>query len=112
MRNKPALSLEDRKEIEWLLKTSDLSLTKIAASMKRAKNSIIFEVRRNGGSKVYNAESAHIEYLKRLAHKKSFLSARNRGHSIKERYGDRIEAIEMQLDIIFKQLEKLTKEIK
>lgn len=52
-----AFDLEEREQIQILLKTNK-SLSKIAGLIGRAKNSVIVEVRRNGGRDVYNAAEA------------------------------------------------------
>jgi len=54
-----SITLDERKELRRLLdKYPDLSLTKIAERLKRSKNSIVTEVRINGGREGYDAAKA------------------------------------------------------
>lgn len=51
------LTLDERKEIKKLLGT--MSLTKIAQRLNRSKNSVVTEVRINGGSEEYDPKKAN-----------------------------------------------------
>lgn len=59
--NKINLSLKERKTIEKFIKRGD-SLTSISYKLGRGKNTIISEVRNNGGILNYNANKAQKAY--------------------------------------------------
>lgn len=58
------LSLEEREEIEKLLKL-DFALSRIASTIVRSFSVVKSEVKRNGGRKEYKAKDAHEAYMMR-----------------------------------------------
>lgn len=102
---KSELKLEERQQIEKLIKEKpDLSLSQISRLMNRGKNTVIDEVRKNGGREVYNAKAAHNRYLDLRAKKIQNVTLEN--HPI-HRMKNKIDAIEMQLEIIIEELRAL-----
>jgi IS30 family transposase len=104
------LNLEERTKIEGLLKDESLSLSAISRKIGRGKNTVVTEVRLNGGRDKYNAEKAQKRYddLRKAQYEK--LSKHNKGIQNKAfANADKISIIEMQLEIIIDQLNKLTK---
>lgn len=102
---KSELKFEERRQVEKLIKECpDLSLTQISKLINRGKNTVIDEVRKNGGREVYNAELAHHRYLDLRAKKSQNVTLEN--HPI-HRMKNKIDAIEMQLEIIIEELRAL-----
>lgn len=96
------LNLEERKKIESFLKQG-FSCRSISKNLQRAKNTIIVEVRRNGGKLNYNAQLAQIEATRRRETQYVKLSERNKLFSINpySTLEKRISNLEMQTEILY-----------
>jgi IS30 family transposase len=104
------LSLIERKEIERLCSFPELSLAEISKKLKRSKNCVSSEVRRSGGRETYNADRAQKESEERQSIKIKSLSksSKNRSQNFKTN-AERIDILEMQMEIIIEQINQLTK---
>ena len=103
-----ALCLMERKYIEKMIK-EDRSLSSIAGDMGRGRNTIIVEVNKNGGRIAYDAEIAHKSMLERRLKRSEDVSEKMKVHT-RTQYcflKQRIENMEMQLDIIIETLKEL-----
>lgn len=102
---KSELKLEERQQIEKLIKEKpDLSFAEISKLIGRGRNTVVEEVRKNGGREVYNAKVAHHRYLDLRAKKNQNYTPEN--HPM-HRLKNKIDAIEMQLEIIIEELRAL-----
>lgn len=95
------LSLRERQMIAEYL-TTKLSISHISQLMHRGKNTIVAEIRKNGGRHVYDAEKAHERITQINYERYANLSNKQKG----KRLGyvalkDRVEALEMQIEILF-----------
>lgn len=86
-------SLEERKEVERLIKQGTPQ-RKIGIMLNRHHSSISFEIRRGGGASQYNAVKSHNTVYKK-----------NGGTAI---IIERIEALEMQIEILTDKIRELT----
>lgn len=93
------ITFEERQAIEKYLKLG-FSASSIARQLERSKNSIVWEVRRNGGREKYNAKLAQKDCDKRNEIRKEKVSYTNSKRSSEFNYKKRIENIEMQLEIL------------
>ena len=92
-------TLEERKEIEKLLKQGE-SLPEISRKIGRSKSGLVYETRRCGNKDDYTAEEAHRVARSTLVEKYSILSERNAGQYYGIKYKQRIENLEMQIEIL------------
>lgn len=101
------LKLEERKEIEHLL-ALPVSICKISRIIKRPKQTIVMEVRRNGGKQLYNADKAHERARRVELERKAKLSARRAPRPMSLfSLNQKIDCLKMQMDIIFDELTNL-----
>lgn len=105
--NKP-LTLEERKQIEALFKT-DLSCSRISKKIGRGKNTVVNEARKAGGRELYRAESAHNLSLLSVQEGYEKLRARNESNKVTFKFKQRIEHLEMQIEILHETLKELMK---
>lgn len=104
------LSLEERKIIEKKIKEG-LSLGKISHFMGRSPNGIIVEVRKNGGREEYKAIQAH-ENSKITENERKKKVCENLKKSTYNPFiylKQKIEILEMQLEIIIEQIKEIKK---
>lgn len=102
------LDLMERKEISRHIKKG-FSLSHIATLIQRGKNSVIFEVRRNGGRDNYDPIKAHELSLERKAERHIKCSGTLKG-KVPNPYQillHRIENLEMQMEIIIETLKDI-----
>jgi len=105
------LYLMERKFIAKMIKEG-LSLCQIAHELNRGKNTVIAEVRRNGGRLEYDpvkAQQIAIE-KKEKKHLKCSQSTKGKMSNPFMNLNERIENIEMQLEIITETLKELNRE--
>jgi len=106
------LTLEERKKIHKYLQTGE-SLSRISYHIGRGKNSVIVEVRRNGGYESYDPFKAHESAIKRKeeADRKRSLN----GQVSPNPYiflRNRIDNLEFQLEILIDTIKELSQQIK
>ena len=99
------LTFEERKLIEKHLK-SGLSCTETAKRINRGKNTVVFEVRRAGG-KIYSAIEAQKRSDSTKDEKYRKLSLRNKGNKVQCNMKQRIEILEMQIEILHETIKGL-----
>lgn len=114
MKNSPRLTFDERKTIESLV-TTGLTLTGISKQIGRGKNTVVLEVRRNGGREKYNAADAQkrasFENDKRktkIGNARTNRMARTTSEKFDHVF-DKLDGFQMQLDILFEELEQLKK---
>jgi len=99
------ISLHERREINRLLREK-FSLGKIAKKIGRSKTTIVSEVRRNGGAESYNAVKAEARAVlmknKRLSEIIQL--------SPYQRLDQRIQNLEMQVEILVDAIKELSHE--
>jgi IS30 family transposase len=102
------LNLQERKKIEELIK-QNYSLSDIARTIGRAKNTVITDVRRNGGRNEYTAEKSMETSRKRMILKLAALTTRNKEPKISplSRMLSRVDVLEMHVDILIDEINKL-----
>lgn len=115
MKGKP-LSLEERKEIERLLKQSHTGGA-IGRILGLCKTTINFEVRRNGGRENYCAKKAQevADENKVDRYKKTAASLKGKDNWVKDFTKNiklRIENLEMQIEILIDEVKSLRKGLK
>lgn len=107
---KTNLSLEERKQIEEFFK-QDLSIAEISRRIRRSKNIVSREMKRAGGRDNYSAEQAHLDAFTRKGNIFEKLNTikqtleTNENHN--QNFIDRIENLEMQIDIILETLREI-----
>ncbi len=95
-----ALTFSERVKIKELLDTG-IPLRQIANQMERAKNTIVYEVRRNGGREVYEPKKAHLEAYSRKRESLNPLVKRNKEQMEQvDEFETRIKSLEMQVEIL------------
>ncbi len=106
-KHKP-LSIDERKIIEKY-KTTNLSCLEISKIIKRGKNSVVMEYRRNGGREDYTAKKAHENAAIRQKQKNENLSKVNKANSTMSfgKMKERIENLEMQVEILHNTIKRL-----
>jgi len=103
------INFEERKVIEELLQL-DYSGSQIAYEINRHKNSINFEIRRNGGRKNYKAEIAQQRHNDIGMLKNSSLREKyDKGKHPISRMKQKIENLEMQMEILTDSIKELRK---
>jgi IS30 family transposase len=110
MENKPQnfgkrLTFEERKQIEWYVKHGK-SCSEIAILINRSKNVVITEVRR-AGKKFYSAKEGQRIADVNMENKYRKLSERNKGNKITFKMKQRIENLEMQIEILHDMIRSL-----
>lgn len=101
-----ALTFEERKEIEKYVKLG-CSCNEIAINIGRSKNAVVVEVRRNGKA-AYSAKAGQKLADENTRKRNAHLIALNTG--VKEpifKYKERIENLEMQIEILHDTLKEL-----
>lgn len=107
--NKP-FTFSERKEIERLIADPSVSLTEIAVLINRSKNGVISEVRKHGGRENYTALKAQSTALNEREARYIALSERNKAQGRpKTKFEERISILEMQVEILLDEINKLTK---
>ena len=108
--NQP-LCLMERKIIYKMMKKAH-SCGEIAKFLGRGKNSIVVEVRRNGGRDAYDPVIAEQQARERTVRriKKSSETTKGKVANPYKHLSDRIENLEMQLEIVTETLKELTRE--
>jgi IS30 family transposase len=107
------LTLEERKEIKKRL-LRGYSCSVISKILERGKNSVVVEVRRNGGKDKYDPNKAHEDYLERKVQRDLKVSKLNKNnqfnpyHHLKEK----VENLEMQVEILYDEIQRIRNEIK
>jgi IS30 family transposase len=102
------LTLDERKVIHKLI-NEGISLSQIAIKLKRGKNTVIHEVRINGGRHLYDAIQAQKASDKRLVDKanKTAATCDSLHAEKKEKENTRIANIEMQIEILIDVVKEL-----
>jgi len=100
-------TIEERQKIQ-ILKSKGKSGSEIALLLGRSKNGINTEIRRGEGYN-YNAHHSHNLYLQRKEEKYAKLSERNNGNKVTFKMKQRIENLEMQVEILHDTLKELLK---
>ena len=105
------LTLVERKTISKLIKKG-FSLTHIAIELGRGKNSVIFEVRRNGGRDTYDPIIAEqLARDRKIARDlKCSIAGKAQDTNPYTKLKNRIENIEMQIEIIAETLKEMKRE--
>jgi len=91
-------SFEERKEIEKLI-SKGFSCGETALQIGRSKNGVVTEVRKGGG-RFYSAKVAQRLSDKTKLERYKKLSERNKGNKVTFRMKQRIENLEMQVEIL------------
>ena len=101
--NEKYLSLEERELIEKYIKEK-FTGNQIAFLLKRSQNCINREIKINGGRVFYNASQASVNsrMLKRKKNK----------NLLGEKLKDRIESLEMQMEILTDEIKKVRNDTK
>jgi len=101
----------ERKIIYKMMKKAH-SCGEIAKFLGRGKNSIVVEVRRNGGRDAYDPVIAEQQARERTVRriKKSSETTKGKVANPYKHLSDRIENLEMQLEIVTETLKELTRE--
>ena len=95
------LKLEDREKIHFYIK-SGLSLSEISRKIYKPKNTVVTEVRRNGGRELYDpveAQNYHVK-LREEANLKRSKKTKNQENNFLKWIKIKIQNIEFQLDIL------------
>lgn len=100
-----AFTFEERKKIEWHIKRGK-SCGETAQLIGRSKNGVVTEVRRGGG-KEYSAKTGQGIADKNMEEKYRKLSQRNKGNDVSFRMKQRIENLEMQVEILHDAIKEL-----
>lgn len=109
------LTLQEKKLIQQGI-AQGLSASKIAVTLGRAKNSVVFEIRRAGGRENYDAEKAHELQKKRI--KEGYIAiSKNNKRLFKENkmsipylnLNKKIENLEFQIEILIDLLKQKDK---
>lgn len=102
------LRLEERKIIKKKL-DAGYSIALIAKVLNRAKNTVVVEVRRNGGRENYDPDKAHSEALSRQrgGNAKKIIILKTHGKSPWIKIRDRISNLEMQVEILTEEIRNL-----
>ncbi len=103
------LNFEERLRIEELIKDG-ITLPGISLALGRGKNTIIREIRTKGGRENYNAiEAQRIadEINEAKKQKLSKLNKENPRESPVQKLGQRIDMLEMHIDILFEQIKEI-----
>lgn len=105
------ITLEERREINKLLREG-FSLSEISRKLSRGKNTVIAEVRRNGGAESYNPVQAEARAIlmknKRAARCREL--NQTRPLSPYEQLAQRIQNLEMQVEILVDAIKELSHE--
>lgn len=103
-----SLTLHERIKIEQLL-TKDVSLSYIARFLDRGKNTVVQEVRRNGGRFSYSAKKAQERADEVRAEGYLRLSQNNKAKQFKSKLAKihDIENLQMQIDILVDEIKLL-----
>ena len=104
--NKP-FSFEERQQIEKHIKAGK-SCGETAKLIERSKNGVVTEVRRGGG-KFYSAKIAQNLADSNMEVKYRKLSERNKGNKVSFFMKQRIENLEMQVEILHDTIKELMK---
>lgn len=104
-RHNKAFTFDERKLIEKHVKTGK-SCGDIAKLIGRSKNGVVTEVRRGGG-KFYTAKTGQNIADTNLENKYRKLSERNKGNNVSFRMKQRIENLEMQVEILHDAIKEL-----
>lgn len=105
------LTFEEREIIEKLIK-NNISACGIARAINRSKNSVITEIRRNGGRDEYRAQSSQEKYYINMSKKHKILSDFNKGKSPMNTLLSRVDSLEMQVEILFETIKGLLNDSK
>ncbi len=100
-----AITFEERKQIEKHIR-SGLSCGDTAKLIGRSKNGVVTEVKRGGG-KFYSAKTGQNVVDANLEEKYRKLSERNKGNDVSFRMKQRIENLEMQIEILHDAIKEL-----
>jgi len=105
MPHQKAITFEERKQIEKHI-SAGFSCCETARRIGRSKNGVVSEVRRGGG-KLYSAKIAQnlADSVRNEKHRK--LSERNKGNVTTFRFKQRIENLEMQVEILHDAIKEL-----
>lgn len=108
MANNTPLSFEERKKIENLLKHyPSYSLSQISIRINRGKNTVICEVRKNGGRENYTAEKGQQKSYETHQRKIQRLKTINAFTDPNRPIRDKIDALSMQIEILFDMVKEL-----
>jgi IS30 family transposase len=100
------LTFSERKEIEKYNKKG-WSCQEIAIHIGRSKNAVVTDIRRAGGALFYTAKGAQNIADATKAEKYRKLSERNKGNKITFKMKERIENLEMQVEILYDTIKEL-----
>ncbi len=102
------LTLQERIIIEKYIKQG-FSCTEISKIIFRGVNTVVSEVRRSGGRETYCAKDAQRLSEIRMENKYERLSERNKGRATVFHIKQRIENLEMQLEILHETIKEIMK---
>ena len=105
--NKP-ITFEERKEIQKLL-SKGLSCSEISRYINRSKNGVVTEVRRGGGKDSYLAKKSQKEADLKNSIRCEKLKKINVGNKIQYYMKQRIENLEMQVEILYDTIKEIIK---
>lgn len=112
--NKPnePLNIKERQVIEKFIH-ENYSCLKISKIIGRGKNSIVTEIRRNGGKELYNAEEAQHRSDQVQAEKKqkTMEALKKSGFNPYISIKQKIEFLEMQIEILIDAIKKLKEDM-
>lgn len=94
-----------------MIKNPDNSCADICRKIGRGKNSVVVEIRRNGGREIYNANKAHEEAAERRKLGYEKISTINKSNPKKYSnpwmsLNNKIESLGMQIQIVLDELKK------
>jgi len=100
------LRFDERQKIESLVQKG-YSCSEISRRIGRSKNAIVVEIKLNGGPLEYTALKGQNRANKKQVEKKEKLHKHNIGNQTTFRFKQRIESLEMQLEILFDTVKEL-----
>lgn len=104
-----ALSFAERIRIKELIDTG-ISLKVVAKKIKRAKNTVTVEIRRNGGREVYDPKKAQLDAIARKKTAYNPLVEQGKQNLEKEiELESRIKSLEMQIGILITTIQAMRK---
>lgn len=107
-KNNTPLTFEERQYIEAHIKVG-LSSSKISKQLKRGKNTVVVEVRKNGGRKLYTALVAQQNTERRRIEGYEKVRTYNLGRKNPVSCSQRIEFLEMQMEILSESVKEILK---
>ena len=107
-RSRQPFSFQDRQMIEKLIK-ENLTGSEIARRMNRSRTGVNCEIRINGGRDQYSAASAQKNHFDKMTIRSEHLSKMNKGKAPVPKYLQKIESLEMHIEILHDTIKELMK---